>query len=237
MLRQWLGTESFDEFLKNNLGRKPIARAGAAACTAGVLDWETFGAVLSADPPPDVMIAFCGRTVPVEQPRSLGAARRLLQQGLGIVVRRSERNSPAFAGVKRSFADDVPGEVHVQLYATPAGTQTFGWHFDFEDVFVAQTAGVKDYYFRANTVASHQIERMAQHDFSAIHYESSKLFTARLGPGDWLHIPRRWWHLVRSLEDSLSISVSVMPVQQDDRPLFCPTEARAHNPTMKVVTE
>jgi 50S ribosomal protein L16 3-hydroxylase len=243
MLRQWVGPECFDDFLKNNLGRKPFTRAGAAVSAVPLLDWETFGTVLSADPPPDVLVAFRGRMVPVEQPRSLGAAQHLLQQGLGMVVRRSERNSALFAELGRSFAADVTGEVRVQLYATPAGTQTFGWHFDLEDVFVAQTAGVKDFCFRDNTLARQPIERTSQLDFSAIQYETSKLFTARLVAGDWLHIPRRWWHLVRSVEDSLSISVSVMPVEQDQDEAaehsqrYYSSELRAHSSITKVVTE
>jgi hypothetical protein len=215
MLRQWVGPDALDGFLQDHLGRVPFARPGAAVSAVPLLDWETFGAVLAADPPPDVMLAFCGRLVPVEQPRSLAAARHLLGQGLGIVIRRSEHNSAVFANVKRSFAEELAGEVQVQLYATPAGTQTFGWHYDFEDVFVVQTVGVKDYYFRDNTVAR-DVARTSQLDFSAIRNETSTLYSARLIAGDWLYIPRRWWHLVRSIEDSLSISVGVMPPQESD---------------------
>lgn len=175
------------------------------------------------------MVAFCGRLIPVEQPRSLDAARHFLRQGLGIVVRRSERNSPVFADVKRSLTEEVAGEVHVQLYATPAGTQTFGWHYDLEDVFVAQTVGVKDYYFRDNTVAR-DVARTSQLDFSAVRNETSTLFCSRLMAGDWLYIPRRWWHLVRSIEDSLSISVGVMPVQESDTPSARRDEVRNRAP-------
>lgn len=213
MLRQWLGPELFDTFVNQRFGRSPFACPGTATSAVPLLDWETFGAILAADPPPDVMVAFCGRLIPIEPPRSLDSARHLLRQGLGIVVRRSERLSPSFAAVKRSFAEELPGEVQVQLYATPAGTQTFGWHFDFEDVLVAQTVGVKDYYFRDNTVAR-DVVRTAQLDFSAIRKETSAVYCARLAAGDWIHIPRRWWHLVRSVEDALSISVGVMPVEQ-----------------------
>ena len=37
-----------------------------------------------------------------------------------------------------------------------------------------------------------------------------QLMQARLIAGDWLYVPRRWWHLVLCAEDSLSISVGVM---------------------------
>jgi ribosomal protein L16 Arg81 hydroxylase len=93
---------------------------------------------------------------------------------------------------------------------TPAGTETFGWHYDWEDVFIAQTVGSKDYHFRNNTVAQ-DAAFSTQPDFSCVRRETSPLFGALLIPGDWLYIPRRWWHLVRSLEDSLSISIGVVP--------------------------
>ena len=40
--------------------------------------------------------------------------------------------------------------------------------------------------------------------------ETSPIYTARLEPGDWLYIPSRWWHLVKCVTDSLSISTGVM---------------------------
>jgi ribosomal protein L16 Arg81 hydroxylase len=37
------------------------------------------------------------------------------------------------------------------------------------------------------------------------------MLVAKLIAGDWLYIPRRWWHLVKCSADSLSISVGIMP--------------------------
>ena len=137
--------------------------------------------------------------------------RRLMAARLGLVIRRSERHDPELAQLARAFARDLPGEVHVQLYVTPAGTQTFGWHYDFEDVFIAQTLGTKDYYFRKNTV---EVDTpFPPRDFSGFHTECSVLQTATLVPGDFLYIPSRWWHMAVCREDSLSISVGVMPAE------------------------
>jgi ribosomal protein L16 Arg81 hydroxylase len=107
--------------------------------------------------------------------------------------------------------------VHVQLYATPRATHSFGWHYDLEDVFIAQTLGIKDYYMRDNTVAcqTHLGEKL---DFARIRQEKSKVMMARLLPVDWLYIPRRWWHLVKCAENSLSIPVGVMPSERRKKP-------------------
>lgn len=212
MLGRWLAPETVAEFRRTYLGRCPHARPGAAEEAIQLLDWDLFGAVLGSPSALDVLVASGGRLANASAPRSLTALRALMRQGLGVVVRRAELHSAAFAALCRCFAQDLPGEVHVQLYATPAGTHTFGWHYDLEDVFIAQSAGKKDYYFRENTV-SQAAPRGRQLDFSRVRQETSPLMMATLIPGDWLYIPARWWHLVHSVENALSISVGVIPRQ------------------------
>jgi len=96
-----------------------------------------------------------------------------------------------------------------RAWTSGAQSPSFGWHYDFEDVFIAQTAGVKDYYFRANTVALDAVlgDKL---DFTSFRNERSPLMSARLAAGDWLYLPARWWHLVKCVQESLSISVGVM---------------------------
>jgi 50S ribosomal protein L16 3-hydroxylase len=207
MLQDWLAPTSVDEFLEAHLGTAPHARPAAARGARAYFDWAVFDRILRvAD---DVLIAKDGRLVDAPAPRTLVEARALMDHELGIVVRKAERHDARMADLAGAFARDLPGEVHVQLYVTPAGTQTFGWHFDEEDVFIAQTQGIKDYYLRANTVAP--LGKGTALDFRAVRRETSPLLLSRLIAGDWLYIPSRWWHLVRSVEDALSISVGVIP--------------------------
>jgi ribosomal protein L16 Arg81 hydroxylase len=139
----------------------------------------------------------------------LAQVMRLMEAGVSVVVRAAEKHDAGLAGLAERFARVLPGEVHIQLYVTPAATNSYGWHYDFEDVFIVQTAGVKDYYFRANTAAPDAVlgDRL---DFGSFRNERSPLMSARLVAGDWLYLPSRWWHLVKCVEDSLSISVGVM---------------------------
>lgn len=210
MLQRWLAPLRVDTFLHSHLRRAPFARPGAARSAIELLDWNVFGNVLGAEPTPDVLVAVDGRLSYQRAPRTLEQARTLMQRGLGIAVRHSERHDQGLAAVARDFARDLPGRVQLQLYATPAGTHTFGWHYDAEDVFVVQTAGMKDYYLRDNTVTS-VADNNPQPNFSAVRRETSPLLCCRLLPGDWLYIPARWWHLVESREDALSISIGVVP--------------------------
>jgi 50S ribosomal protein L16 3-hydroxylase len=210
MLHEWLSPVPLEQFIPMHLGRAPYARPGAAARVVPWFDWGVLDAVLRSPPVPgDVLVARAGRLANALAPKNEAEARALMQSGLGIVIRRAERYDARLAELAQSFAEDLPGELHIQLYVTPAGTETFGWHFDSEHVFIAQTRGVKDYYFRQNTVLRDEPAETA--DFSLVRREKSPVLTSRLISGDWLYIPARWWHLVRSIEDALSISIGVVP--------------------------
>ena len=210
MLADWLAPHNVRWFTERHFQTLPYARPGAAAGAVELLSRDTLDRVLGSDRPVDVLTVRRGEMMEVDAPRSADAVTKLMQKGISVVIRAAERHDLGLGRLVAGFEAALPGEVHVQLYATPAGTNSYGWHYDFEDVFIAQTAGVKDYYFRANTVARDTVLG-DELDFTAVRRETSPLYSARLVPGDWLYIPSTWWHLVKCVDDSLSISVGVMP--------------------------
>lgn len=209
MLGEWLGDQSIDAFRAKHLGRAPYAQPGTAHAAITRFDWSTLGRIL-AEPELDALVVRSGRHEAVAMPRDVPALRRLFAGGLGVVVRRAERHDPALRDMADAIARHVPGEPHVQLFVTPGGTHGFGWHYDAEEVFIAQTAGTKTYYFRANTIDPDPVPG-AQPDFGRIRDEKTPRMSCTLVPGDWLYLPRGWWHVARAIEDSLSISIGITP--------------------------
>ena len=210
LFREWLAPLPADEFKAQYLGRQPYARPGTARSALSLLSWQTLDRLLQSPEPLDQMTVSRGVLVDAVAPRSLSDVRRLMDAGVSVVVRASERHDPALAELAAAVGTMVPGEVHIQVYATPAGTHSYGWHWDFEHVFIAQTAGVKDYYFRDNTLARDAV--LGDHmDFNLVQRETAPMYAAQLHAGDVLYIPARWWHLVRCREDSLSLSIGIMP--------------------------
>lgn len=208
MLAQWLSPTPVAQFVGTTLGKQPHAQPGSARAAMPRFDWDTLDRVLRVEPSPDLIVITRGKPVEVPAPRSLLEVRALMAKGIGLVIRRAERLDPGLAELAASFAEDLPGEVHLQLFVTPADTHGFGWHYDFEDVFIAQTDGAKEYYFRQNTVDL-TTPTGAQPDFTRVRSEVTEVGAARLEPGDWLYLPRRWWHVAHCHRDSLSISVGV----------------------------
>jgi 50S ribosomal protein L16 3-hydroxylase len=210
MWRPWLGTIPLEDFAATYLGRVPIAQPRTALSALPVLDWEALGRVLAAtDPPPDVLVVAAGKLLPWPAPRDLTELRVYMRMGVGLAMRHTERCDPGLRQVADAFERDV-GQAQVQIFATPGGgAHGFSWHYDDEDVFIAQTSGTKDYYFRPNTVCPETTAHGSV--FHRFAEETSPIHTATLIPGDFLYIPARWWHMAVCHEDSLSISVGVFP--------------------------
>ncbi len=209
MLDQWLSRMSVSSFTRDYLRTQPYASPSSASCARRIFGWNTLDQLLTRNPP-DVLVVARGKLLEPPTPKSLGEALDLLASGFGLVIRRAEKFDDGVAGLAVSVTQHIPGEVHVQLIVTPAGTYGFGWHYDDEDVFIVQTEGSKDYFFRDNTVERERPSGTAP-DFTRFGNEASPIGTARLLAGDWLYIPARWWHAAKCIEDSLSISLGIFP--------------------------
>jgi hypothetical protein len=207
VLGTWLGDAPVEEFRARALSRTAIARPATARDATRLLTWDVLDRVLAVACEPDVLVVARGRMLPLPVPRSLATLRGYFAMGVGLCVRHAERCDPGLASVAAAFEADL-GTAHVQLFVTPGKTHGFGWHFDDEHVFVAQTAGVKDYYFRPNTATTEPASPAA---FQHYGRETSVMATAKLVPGDFLYLPARWWHMALCYDDALSISVGVRP--------------------------
>ena len=203
-----------DEFARTHLQRLPYARPGTALDARGACSWRTI-ARLFQDRPAFLAVREA-RSIDVPAPDSIDTLRAMLREGIAFVIRRTERHDAELHRIATWFARDLPGEVHVQIVVTPAGSYSFGWHYDFEDVFIAEIEGAKRYYFRENTVDC-DTRRDRTPDFAALRRETSPLGGADLVPGDWLYVPTRCWHVARSLDDCISMSIGVFPEPQDGR--------------------
>jgi 50S ribosomal protein L16 3-hydroxylase len=207
LLERWLGPLGLEGFRREHLRHAPLALPGTADSARELFDWNVLQVVLKSSEP-DVLVVARGELVAVPPPRNARELGLYLRHGIGLCIRHSERHHPSLARVASEFETTFLGSrAQVQLFVTPAQTHGFAWHFDDEDVFIAQTIGKKDYLFRENTVAADEVARPEV--FTRFSTERSSICAARLHDGDFLYIPSRWWHMAECLEDSLSISVGV----------------------------
>ncbi|HET9622956.1 MAG TPA: cupin domain-containing protein [Kofleriaceae bacterium] len=183
----------------------PHAQPSSCGPAAELFNWEVLGRVLADRP--DALVVTGGKLLAHAPPRTLDEMHAYLSAGLGLCIRHGERHDDGLANVAQAFS--VFGRAHVQLFVTAGRTHGFGWHYDDEEVFIAQTAGHKHYYFRSNTVAADEPARGAI--FARYPQERSPMAAATLIAGDFLYLPSRWWHMAVCEETALSISVGVAP--------------------------
>jgi len=204
MISSWL--DDLPAFRREHFQRAPFARPAVARRAMRLLTWDTVRRLVEVGA--DMLVVRNGQLVD-DRPATFAEALTLFREGYSLVLRRCEKHDPALRALADSVAGEFEGDVSIQVYATPASHHSFGWHYDCEDVFIAQTLGRKEYFLRANTVNPEpHIERMP-HD---MHYERevTPAMASTLEPGDWLYVPRGWWHMARAYEDSLSISIGVL---------------------------
>lgn len=205
----WLSSLSREEFMAQHFQRAPYSEPGSAAAANALLTWDKVAALVSGEPRPDFIISHRGRWLEGRDPRTADDARLLFESGCSIVMRNVERFDPELRGLGESFGRILQGDVAVHTFATPMRQIGFGWHYDCEDVFIAQTAGTKDYLLRANTVNPRPTIDAMPRDMQ-FERETSPIIACTLVAGDWLYVPRGWWHTARAVDDALSISIGVL---------------------------
>lgn len=210
-LARWLGDAQWPRFAREQLGAHALARPRVARAEAVTCGWSMLDDAL-ASPAGDVLVVAGGRHIERPAPRSLAQLEPLFAEGIGIALRAADRASVAVDALATALGEDVRGERRVIVFATPAGTHGFGWHFDPEEVFIVQTGGTKTYYFCANSVSPRPLCPSAER-FAEFSREQSQLFACELHAGDLLYLPSGYWHMARAQSHALSVSIGIVPAR------------------------
>jgi ribosomal protein L16 Arg81 hydroxylase len=211
MLPELLGSQAAaDAFLRRLYRKAPHSGPGTARGFAGLLTWDRLHRLVSSEPAPDMLVVREGELFKGPPPRSAAEASLLRAEGYSLVLRHTERHDEGLARLAAEAERELEGDVAIQLYATPARYNSFGWHYDAEEVFILQTVGEKEYFLRENTVNPHpRLEAMPKD--MQYEKETTPTLSVKLLAGDWLYVPGGWWHVAKANEDSLSISLGVLP--------------------------
>ena len=202
------GTRTLADFLADHFQKEPYVQPATAAAAVPLLSWATVAGLVPRARH-EMLVVRDGRLRREPEPSDFPAARALFDDGHSLVMRGCERFDPGLRRLAEEVAAEIGGEVSIQVYATPGRHHSFGWHYDCEDVFIVQTEGVKEYALRRNTVNPEPTIDAMPHDME-FEKETTPRIACTLIPGDWLYIPRGWWHVARAEKDALSISIGVL---------------------------
>ena len=197
-------------FLQDHYLQRPVARPSTAAHLRELATWATVERLVE-NPSCDLLLVRDGTPWSGPRPASAREARALFEQGYSLVLRHADRQDASLAELGRTLSAELQGTVNLQVYCTPAGHGSFGWHCDPEEVFIFQTAGAKRYQLRRNTLnPTPLLETLT--DVTNVSRERTPVEECWLQAGDWLYIPGGYWHHVDAPgQESISISVGLMP--------------------------
>jgi len=205
---------SREQFDREHFQRAPLALPRTARAAIPLLTWSTVIGLVEAHP--DMLVVRNGVLRKEPPPATFPEALGLFREGYSLVMRACENHDAGLRGLADSVAREIEGEVQIQTYLTPGGHHSFGWHYDVEDVFIAQTVGTKEYLLRRNTINPEPTLAAMPKDMQ-YERETTPAIATTLVPGDWLYIPRGWWHMAKASEDSLSISIGVLGLAAGSR--------------------
>lgn len=207
-LVQLLGSMTPAEFMARHWTTAAYAAAGSAASWAAACDWPLLERLVERTPC-DILVARGGVRHPGLRPTRMAEVRALLADGWSVVARQAHRHDAVLAAMAGAVSRAFHGPINLQIYATPAGKTSFGWHYDAEDVFLIQAQGAKRWLVRRNTVLPQPPPEGLQAE-APFARERSPIQECLMAPGDLLYIPGGWWHAGTAEGDALSISIGVM---------------------------
>jgi len=205
MFSPWLDLPR-EVFEREHFQRTPLACASTARGALAYLTWATVESVLQSEA--DLLVVRNARKRD-ERPATVDEALALFHDGWSLVLRHCERYDDGLRALADAVAEENEGDVTIHIFATPPGFHSFGWHYDCEDVLIVQTGGAKEYFLRRNTVNPAPVIDAMPRDMQ-YERETSPAMASLLVAGDCLYIPRGWWHVARSVEASLSLSIGVL---------------------------
>ena len=205
-----LGDLPRSTFLQEHYLQQPLARRSAAAHLRELATWATVDRLVE-NPACDLLLVRDGKLWSGPRPTTAREARTLFADGYSLALRNPDRHDAGLAELGRTLSAELQGTVNLQVYCTPPGHGSFGWHCDPEEVFIFQTAGAKRYQLRENTLNPMPLLETLTHA-PDISRETTPVQECRLEAGDWLYIPGGYWHEVSAPDqEAISISVGLMP--------------------------
>jgi len=221
ILKEMLGETPLDLFLSKHFTKLPYSSFQGALKHTRLLNWKVVEEILQ-EKKSVLRIVQDGKVIKDYVDLSYLEAVKHHEQGQTLLLRYAEKSDQNLNQLAQDFSRSFHTEVDIQLYCTPEGHNAFGWHYDVEEVFIIQTRGSKEYSIRPNTVHPNPLVASISKDLGYEKEKSDVAIKVTLKEGDWLYIPSGWWHVARTLSESMHISIGLIPRSAVDVVSFLP---------------
>jgi ribosomal protein L16 Arg81 hydroxylase len=225
-LEDILAPISRERFLSEQWDKTMLHQTGTPGRFAALLSWDELNAILEWNPPPQPQLRLFQENQMVDLRRYIdgkvgelrlnaGGLVTALAQGATMVLDAVEEVAPRVGALAEALKDAFQGPVNANLYAGWRRQSGFDVHWDAQEVFVLQLSGRKHWkVFRPTR--PHPLRE----DFEETPKpgpDDKAVFDGILNDGDFLYLPRGWWHTAFPLDEpSLHITFGAMPPNSAD---------------------
>lgn len=201
-----------EEFLHSTMGRSWVRLPGAADRFESLLPWSRFNAILRQtrlDPnrirlmhdnvrlPVSKFLEEVPQLAPLGKPLRIntGVVEDYLRRGASLVLHAVDELVDEVDALTRSFERTLGTTVQVNAWVKYGDTEGIGPHWDDHDTFILQVAGVKQWKVHRPTFANPMPDDFGRPPAPT----DDPVFDGAIHPGDFLYMPRGWWHEVSGL--------------------------------------
>lgn len=135
---------------------------------------------------------------------------KAFEAGYTIALRALQFRHPEFCKISRNLSS-IFGQASTgaNLYITPPGSQGLCCHYDDRCVFVCQLSGTKEWTLFP-PLPNATLPRLYEprESPSPVYLERAEKIEFTLKPGDFLYLPRGWYHEARTSESTFSVHVT-----------------------------
>ncbi len=211
-LAEVLAPLSTDDFLHNYLGQQFFLGKGQPGKFSGLLPWSDVNRILRQHrlDVPRLRVVQDGRPIPAESflTYRAGKSSRIarirpveltakLRDGATLIIDSVDELQEPVTRLSENFEQVLRARIQVNMYAGWRTSRGFDLHWDDHDVIVLQIAGRKHWKVYPMT----REYPLAGDSKAPANAPQSPLWEGLLEEGDYLYIPRGWWHVAVPLDE------------------------------------
>lgn len=201
-----------DEFFSDYLSKKILYINSSTNKFENLLPWEEFNSLLANQrlDYPRIRMAKEGQNIDrtefinynhrvrdvVVPQLDNSKINELLKDGATLIVDAIDECSPKIASICDTLENALYEKIQVNSYTTWGATHGFDLHWDDHDVFILQLKGKKSWKIYEMTRKFPMYRDY--HELNSPPLENQVVWDGIMNEGDFLYIPRGWWHYAKS---------------------------------------
>ncbi|HEY6169179.1 MAG TPA: cupin domain-containing protein [Verrucomicrobiae bacterium] len=203
-LTRLLGDLTPDQFRQIYYGRSPLLLRGHVAWAREIFTWSDLNHLLNTSVIPHSTMRLSRKGAPSVEVSDALSVIEACRQGSSLVINTIHLFSQSIGRFSRALERDLGEPINVNMYLSSADNPAFACHYDCHDIMLLQLEGHKRWKVFEPTIQSPLFD-MKHHGVQA---PSEPILDVTLAPGDFLYVPRGFWHEVVAV-GGLSLHLTV----------------------------